>query len=108
MEEGLDQQRLAFRAVVDGLEEEVVAWRSTCAAGEGALGREVTLLERESIPREAAEAIRQSASRAREALASERAKGGRLEAELLAGRVALRRTEEEVAALSHALAEARI
>ena len=92
----------AFRAVVDGLEEEVAAWRYACATGEGALGREVALLERESIPREAAEAIRQSAGRAKEALASERAKGGRLEAELLAGRVALRRKEEEVAALVEA------
>ena len=108
MEEGLEQQQQAFRAVLNGLEAEVVAWRSTCAAGEGALGREVSLLERESIPREAAEAIRLSAGRAKEALASERAKGGRLEAELLAGRVALRRKEEEVATLSHALVEAGV
>ena len=108
MEEGLEQQQQAFRAVIDGLEEEVVAWRSTCAAGEAALGREVALLERESIPREAAEAIRLSAGRAKEALASERAKGGRLEAELLAGRVALRRKEEEAATLSQALAEAGV
>ena len=108
MEEGLEQQQQAFRAVIDGLEEEVVAWRSTCAAGEAALGREVALLERESIPREAAEAIRLSAGRAKEALASERAKGGRLEAELLAGRVALRRKEEEAATLSQTLAEAGV
>ena len=108
MEEGLEQQQQAFRAVIDGLEEEVLAWRSTCAAGEAALGREVALLERESIPREAAEAIRLSAGRAKEALASERAKGGRLEAELLAGRVALRRKEEEAATLSQALAEAGV
>ena len=108
MEEGLEQQQQAFRAVIDGLEEEVVAWRSTCAAGEAALGREVALLERESIPREAAEAIRLSAGRAKEALASERAKGGRLEAELLAGRVALRRKEEEAATLNQALAEAGV
>ena len=108
MEAGLEQQQQAFRAVINGLEGEVLAWRSTCAAGEGALGREVSLLERESIPREAAEAIRQSAGRAKEALASERAKGGRLEAELLAGRVAMRRKEEEVATLSHALEEAGV
>ena len=108
MEEGLEQQQQAFRAVIDGLEEEVLAWRSTCAAGEAALGREVALLERESIPREAAEAIRLSAGRAKEALASERAKGGRLEAELLAGRVALRRKEEEAATLSQTLAEAGV
>ena len=74
--------------MVDGLEREVAAWRCACATSEGALGAELARLEeRGSIAKEVAEPMLAAAGHAREELQTERAKGGRLEAELLAAKV---------------------